>query len=354
MKPVNLNQLLFHNKISTLSFFQPPHPKSEEVELFIEDMKVQLSLQSRPELARLVDKHRNHIKKILAAHPTKSHGFFLSEELQGYVILEGTVEPYCMIGYNFHVRPLLEEFFGNPEYMVVNVSLYDIKVYRGDFQHLEIIQHYEFDQLDPNLQPELRARFLAPGSVGLVPYKTIMALKTLAQKVMDQSQYQSLPVIVTGLEEMKNLFLKYYTNRNGMISHGHEDFYEKTCVEILDRCKQFRYAVMDFYSAQLKERLKQMMKSKRFLSDLGEIIQAIRHGKVIHLILPSEKKLWGKINLITGEFELHKKEKKRDPSVDILNQLAEEVMKNGGKIQILGPHFFPQDSHVLAILRSKA
>ncbi len=36
---------------------------------------------------------------------------------------------------------------------------------------------------------------------------------------------------------------------------------------------------------------------------------------------------------------------------DILNELAEEVMNQGGKIQILAPHFFPQDSYVLAILR---
>lgn len=350
MKPVNLNQLLFHNKISTLSFFQSPHSKAEEVDAYLEDIKIQLALQNKDALSKHLEKNKSSIKKILKTHPTKSIGFFISEQLQGYMILETAVESYCLIGNSFHVRPLLEELFINPEYMVVNISIYDIKVYRGDFHHLEIYQQYEFDQVSSH--PEARAHFFTPKHVGLVPYKSILALRTIAQQVMDLSQYHSLPVIVTGLDEMKQVFLKYYSNSNGVISHIHEDFYEKTCVEILDRCKQFRYAVMDFYSAQLKERLKKMVKDKRFLSDLEAIIKAAAEGRVLRLVLPTEKKLWGRIDFETGEFEIHKKPLKRLPSVDILNELAEEVIKNGGKIQILGPHFFPQDSHVLAILRS--
>ncbi len=136
-----------------------------------------------------------------------------------------------------------------------------------------------------------------------------------------------------------------------MISHIQEDFYEKTCVEILQKCKHFRYAVMDFYAARFKERLKKMVKAKRLLSDLGEIIQATRQGKVAQLVLPTERKVFGRISFETGEFEIHTKIIKKRESVDILNLLAEEVINQGGKIQVLAPHFFPQDSDVLAILR---
>ena len=168
-----------------------------------------------------------------------------------------------MIGNNFHVRPLLEELFVNPEYLVVNISLYDIKVYRGDFHHLEIIRHYEFDQL----AIDMKSRVFSPKHVGLVPYKSIMALKSIAHQVMDLTQYDSIPVLVTGLDEMKTIFLKSFSNSFGVISHIQEDFYEKTCVQILERCKQFRYPVMDFYSARFKEKLIKMLRSKRLLSE---------------------------------------------------------------------------------------
>lgn len=348
MKPVNLNQLLFHpQSATTLSFFQPKAAEVEAIDPFLQDMQLQLSLRGKSSLAKILDKNKTNIKKILKAHPDKSHGFFLSERIQGYIRLETSVERYCMIGNSFHVRPLLEELFVNPEYLVVNVSLYDIKVYRGDFHHLEIIQHYEFDQL----AIDMRSRLFTPNNVGLIPYKTILALKTIAQQVMDLSVYHSIPVLVTGLEDMKDMFLRHMNQTSGVISHIQDDFYEKTCVQILEKCKHFRYSVMDYYSARFKDRLKKMVKDKRLLSELPQIIEAVRKGKVIHLVLPTEKKVFGNIDLETGEFEIHKKELKRKHSVDILNVLAEEVIGQGGKIQILPPHFFPQDSYVLAILK---
>ncbi len=352
MKPANLNQLLFHSKTSSLSFFQAPIKKDaewEEFERFVLDMEAQLRLQGKSGLAKILVKNKNHFIKTIKSHPKNSHGFFLSEKYQGYMSLEIRVETYCVIGHSFHVRPILEELFVNPEYMLVNISMYDIKVYKGDFQHLEIVQHYEFDQVARD-SVDLH-RVYAPQYLGLVPYRTILALKNIALQVRDATQYHSVPVFVTGIEDMRENFLKFFDNSFGVITHLNEDFFEKTCVQILERCKSFRPIVIDYYSAQFKERLKKMVKSKRLISDLGEIIRAVSEEKVVHLVLPTEKKVWGHIDISSGEFEIHKKIKKKNPSVDILNELAEEVIRQGGKIQVLAPHFFPQDSYVLAILK---
>lgn len=353
MKPVNLNQLLFHSKSNCLSFYCAPAGGQEdngEFDTFVNDMQSQLLLQHKVPVAKLLEKFKPAIKKIILSHPDKSHGFFIAEDLQGYIVLDQQVEPYCIIGQTFHVRPVLAELFVNPEFILVNISLYDIKIYRGDFQHLEIMQQYEFDQLPKGFFGQNTSRIYAPQYMGLIPFKTILALKTIAQKLMDMILYQSLPVIVTGLEELKVIFLRYFEHTFGVISHLDEDFYEKTCVEIIERCKNFRHVVMDYYSAQFKERLKKMVKSKRIISDLESIIKAAYDGRVVHLVLPTEKRLWGRIDHKTGEYTIHKRINKKS-SIDILNELAEEVIRQGGKIQILGPHFFPQDASVLAILR---
>ncbi|MFP5384590.1 MAG: hypothetical protein ACLGHN_00830 [Bacteriovoracia bacterium] len=350
MKPVNLNQLLFHPKSDSLSFFLPPGKDlkdSGELDIFLTDMQLQLRIQEKTELEKKLDLSRGQIKKIFKSHPDRSHGFFLSRDLEGYIVLEEKVETYSIIGQTFHVRPILEEVFINPEFLLVNISLYDVKVFQGDFQHLEVIQQYEFDQLPPDFADS--SRLYAPKHLGLIPYKSILALKTIAQKVKDFTLYQSLPVVITGLDEMKEIFLRYFGDSAGIYGHFQEDFFEKTCSEILEKSKKFKPAITDYYSSQLKERIKRMMKSRRILTDLSEIIKATYEGKVIHLVLPVEQKVWGKINPETGEFHIHKKAGKT--SVDILNEIAEEVMRQGGKIQIMKPHFFPRDSVVLAVIK---
>lgn len=311
-------------------------------------MLAQLELQEKPDLAKILLKHKNSIRKVLKGLPERPHGFFLSESLQGYVVLEELRESFCMMGTSFHVRPLLEHLLVNPEFIIVNISMYDINVYKADFHHVDIIQHYEFDDLPRNAFDH---RVFAPQYMGLIPYRSLLAVKTIAHKVMEKTQYHSYPVVITGLDEMKKMFLKHFDHTSGVISHIEEDFFEKSCVEISERCRVFRPAIMDFYSAQLKERLKRMIKSNKFVTDLDKIIKAAIDGDILHLILPTEKKLMGRIDLSTGEYEIHKKAQKKSPSVDILNELAEEVMRSGGKIQFLGPHFFPADTTVLAIIR---
>lgn len=353
MKPVNLNQLLFHDNADSLSFFVSPLKRTHNATLdegFLQELSHDLKASGKEILSKLLTKYHSDIKKIIKAHPDKSHGFFISEELHGYTILQNAHESYHIVGQRFHLRPLLEELFVNPEFILVNISLYDIKIFKGDFQHLENIQQYEFADLPHNFV-ELKARFFTPQYIGMVPYKSFLAIKAIAEKVKETVMYESLPVVVTGLEEMKNLFLRYFGDTGGVITHIQADFYEKSCMEILERCGEFRFAVTDYYSAQLKDRLKRLMKSNRILSDLKDIIPAACDGRVIHLVIPSEQKIWGKLDLEKGEFTIHKKAGKT--SVDILNELAEEVIKQGGKISILPPHFFPYRTNVLAVIKGQ-
>ena len=351
MRSVNLNQLLFHPKTDSLSFFLCPlhdFKDSKELDEFFLSMKSQLLIQEKPSLEKVLDKNLTAIKKIIKGHSHQSYGFFISEHLQGYTILKDKTHSYCIIGRSFHFRPVLEELFVNPEFILVNVSLYDIKIYRGDFQYIEIFELFDFDQIPKGINHH-ETPLSAPQYLGSVPYKMILALKTVSQKIKDMILYESIPVVVTGIDVVKTQFLRFFDESSGLMTQFHEDFFEKDTREILQACKTFRPAITDYYSRQLKERLKRMMKSKLIISDLKEIIKATFEGKVTHLVIPPDLKVWGSINKKSGEFSLHKKMSKT--SVDILSELAEEVVKQGGGLKILQPHFFPTDTHVLAILR---
>jgi hypothetical protein len=345
VKPVKLNQLLYQDKTTSLSFFCPGSSRVDDLDTFLNDILKQLQLQDRKILSEKFEKNQNQIRKLISSQPQKAHGFFISEQLQGYMILDQLDEAYSVISSTFHLRPIIEQFFVNPEFIIINLSLYDVAVYHGDFHHLEIIRYYDFEDMN------VKSPYFIPRNSSLISYKTVLSLKNIAHAIMEQTQYQSLPVIITGLEDLKKIFLHYFNHNFGVVSHFHEDFYDMTCLQILERCKNFRYAVMDHYSSKLKERLKLMKSSKKVVTDLSTIILRMREGKVGHLILPTGRKLWGKIDFESGEFEIHKKVTKKDSSVDILNELADEMLRQGGKIQVLGPHFFPPGAEVLAILR---
>lgn len=349
MKPVKLNQLLFHPKTPCLSFYQLPlkgQVDESTLESSLNELLSQLDSQNLKVLAEILEKSKSGIKKVVTSQKNTPHGFFLSQELQGFITLEDLFENFSMIGQSFHVRPLLEQVFLHPEFYIVNVSLHDVNVYHSDFHHVEIIKQYEFE----DMPKEEGLLLYSPRSMGLLPFKTRSAIKAIAKKVTEDLQYRPLPVVITGLEEIKKLFLNSFDHTSGVINMD-LDFFEKNCTEIRDRSRLLRPAVLDYYSSQFKQRLNRMMKSKNLLRELDGIIKAIMKDEVTTLILPVEKKIWGKIDLSSGEFELHQKIQKKDPSVDILNELAEEVIKNGGRIQFLNPHFFPENTDVLAITK---
>ena len=351
MRPVNLNQLLFHPKTDALSFFLSPLNDlqgADELDEFFHDMKAQLHIQKKTLLEKILDKNFLAIKKIIKTHPDQSYGFFLSKELQGHTLLRNKTNSYCIFGRSFHFRPVLEELFVNPEFILVNISLNDVKIYRGDFQYIEIFELFDFDQL-PKEMNHHEAQLFAPQYLGAIPYKTIIALKSVSQKIKDMLLYESIPVVVTGIEVMKLQFLRFFEESSGLLTQFNEDFFEKDTREILQKCSLFRPAITDYYSLQLKERLKRMTKSKLIISDLSDIIKATFGGKVTHLVLPPGVKMWGTLDKKTGDFTLHKKMLKT--SVDLLSELAEEVVKQGGGLKILQLHFFPLNVQALAILK---
>ena len=150
MKPVNINQLLIHPKMDTLSFFMMPFSDLKhhsEIDLLIEKMVSELVVLEKVLLQNLLLKSHQVIKKIMKEHPHKSFGFFISKDLLGYLAIENKTDFYHVVGQSFYFRPVLEELFVNPYFILVNVSLYDIKIYRGDFQYIEITELFEFDQV---------------------------------------------------------------------------------------------------------------------------------------------------------------------------------------------------------------
>lgn len=349
MNLVKINQLLFHPKSQCLSFFLSPVAKTavNAHQSFLEDIQIQLGLQGKKHLAHKFESFHDEILEIASKHPYRSHGFFFSEQLAGYMVLESEVETYCTISSSFHIRPILEEVFVNLEYVLINITATDVRIYQADLTQVEFLKSFEYATSEHPSLPWEQSRISSGDLSQLIPHRTMTNLKNVAQRVMENLQLGSVPVLVSGNETLKGIFLRYYSHPHGVIDLN-EDFNEASCIDIMAKMKNHKQTVLDFYSASFKNRLLKLISSGLLVSDLGLVIKATGQDEVLRLMIPSGKNLWGRVNFKTGKYSLAQDS---GDGEDVLNELAEEVIRRGGKIQYLAHHFFPAGSMCMAILK---
>lgn len=351
MKLLKINQLLFHPKSQCLSFFLSDLKKSNLLDhkSFLEDIQVQLGLQGKKHLAQKFEHLLKDILSIVSSDPHRGHGFFISEQLSGYMLLETEVETYCTISSSFHVRPILEEIFINPEYVLINISQNEVRVYQADLKQIEYIRGHEFTATDITSLPWEQSRIYSGDFSQMIPHRTLGQLRDVAMKVMETMQIGSMPVLIAGNETFKGIFSRYYSHSYGIIDLG-EDFSELSCMAIMEKMKTHRQSILDFYSVNFKNRLMKLISAGQLITDLQQVIKSAGQNEINRLMIPTGKNLWGRINFKTGKYSLAQNMKSGD-GTDILNELAEEVIRRGGKIQFLSNHFFPKDSVCMAILK---
>lgn len=352
MKPIQISRLLEKDHAECLSLFwsaSERNIKSKNISQFIDEICEQLTTdQDKESLILKLKKTTKEIESIVHNHSKDSFAFFISDDMSGFIRLNLLSESFFIVSHKFYTRPVIEEIFENPEFLIVNLSIYDVNVYKGDFKYLEIINQYDFEELNRKPNQLSGSRLFAPKYLGAVPFKTILHIKDIAQKVSDSTYYNNIPVIVTGLSELKSLFMNFLPHRVGFFSQFNDDFYEKSCREILDKSKEYQNTVLDFYSSKLKEKFLKLQKSKTIISDLNEIIKNMKNKEITQLVIPRETKVWGEVCFEKLSYSLHYNDKNKK-SVDIISVLVEKALEDEVKITTLESHYFPPGSVVMAI-----
>ncbi|MCC6133638.1 MAG: hypothetical protein IT186_27220 [Acidobacteria bacterium] len=84
---------------------------------------------------------------------------------------------------------------------------------------------------------------------------------------------------------------------------------------------------------------------------LTEVAQAAVHGRVRKLFLSEQKRLFGRIDPVTGEVLLHGPQQNGPEDDDVLDDLAEAVLKRAGEVFLIEKDRMPRDSAAAAIFR---
>ncbi len=93
------------------------------------------------------------------------------------------------------------------------------------------------------------------------------------------------------------------------------------------------------------------MSDRKLTSEiLTEVTRAAVHGRVRKLFLADDKRLFGKIDAVTGDVMLHGDQAGPEDD-DVLDDLAEAVLKRAGDVLLIDRARMPRDSAAAAIFR---
>jgi len=339
LKPVKLNQLLFEITPPCLSIYVPDAASFEALHVRIEQR-----LEKHPHLQEIYRKELLSIREVLKRHPEDPCGFYLSNGRKGYLPLDHDTAANFVVGESFYLGPVLEELFGNPEYALVILAEAEMRLYRGDSRQVELLERHEFNQ-HPGPQ-------LVYGQGATITPSQRRGIKEWMLRLHQMAALARLPVVVAGQSELVKQFATSFRHPYGVVKLDAPHFTELTCPQLLQEFPKFKGDVVEYHAENFKMRLRTLVRTGRIVSELAALIRAVHEGKVMRLLLPEKRRLWGSVNMQTGHYEimgLHQVE----GSVDIIEEVAEATIRQGGKIQFLPEHFFPHGSHAMVVMRGE-
>lgn len=340
MKPVKLNQLLFNTGNPCLSFYVPFAAAMDSLET-----RIRQRLGKFPVLLAQFEKELPAIHEVLKRHPDDCYGFYLSAQRRGYLLLDHDTPPSVFLGESFHLGPVLEEIFTNPEFALVLLSETEMSLFKGDTRQVELLERHEYSH-------HAAGPHLVYGQTSMVTPSQRRGLKQLMLNLHQSALVARLPVVVAGKQELVDTFTRSFEHGHGVVKLHAPHFTELTCPQLLKELPLFRAQVVELHAENFKLRLRGLVRSGRILGEMKQVIQAVADERVLRLLLPERRQLWGQLDIQKAHYEvrgIHPME----GAQDILEDLAEAVIRQGGKIQFLPAHFFPHGSHAMAILRGE-
>lgn len=342
LKPVKLNQLLFGATSPCLSLYVQDASGLEAI-----NHRLQLKLLNSGEgLQQLYQHELPAIREVMRQRPDTPHGFFLSQGLRGHLELNHATDNHFTVGESFQLRPVLEELFVNPEYVLVVIEEESVAVFHGDTRQIELMDRHEF-----GYHRSAAPARLFTGPLLITPSQ-FRGLKEAGTQILQNPRLTRVPVIAVGAAELLRPFVRSCPHPFGLRAIETTALSGMTCPQLVQEWPRFREQVLEMHTEQFRHRLRHLVRSGRLVSELRPLVRAVMESRVSRLLLPEKRRAWGKLCLETGACEvqgLHPVEQ----SEDILELLAERVIRDGGKIQFLPPHFFPHGSYAMGMLRGE-
>ncbi len=274
-------------------------------------------------------------------------GIFRNKECFRVLNIPVEVEQTCQVATSFHVKPLLRWLQTDQEFLLLGLEKESAHLYLGSQDSFKLI--------DSILFPEF---FKERNSLdGYLSLKKVRQLKAKEDETfrwlnewIDQLTKDTKPkLFVAGeklLVESLNQNLKY---KNAVKTAIAPSFGKHN---VSDICS----IVRKILKAESKESIEKALTEFRFAEEgnrarknIFQISKAVVQGRVRKLIVTDELNIFGKIDKKSGGLAIHPFDLDHEDD-DILDDLAQMVLSQGGEVIIASRDEIPKGRAILAIL----
>jgi hypothetical protein len=288
---------------------------------------------------------------------------FESGWMSGFVPLRGKVQELAIVSDTFHLKPLLNDIQGQNRYYVLTLEGQSISLWEGDSFSLEkkaiylmpqdrrnpgahVIKDSERDaSSDPSMGRQ-RKSFLRHEARMLIRF-----YKEVARRLKKQISRYSDPVYVVAEPSHRSLFMSVNRSKN-LVTHNRLDvdprkFNGETLHQLIwDLASQDTYRKMRRFARDY--RLYKF--GGRSLESLPAIAEAAIAGKIEALLITRDLHIWGEMDPTNGSIR-NASLSQSDLKEDILDDISEAVIAQGGKVYLLDKRDMPENLDVWGVLK---
>ncbi len=282
--------------------------------------------------------------------------------------LKRPVPDLAVVANSFHIKPLIRNFQSADRYHLLGISRDEFQLFEGN--------RYGFEQVDlgedvPNTLEEILGKDLtephlnvgAYGGVGGTPMfhghggkkdeveiDTERFFKYVDRFILNEySQHERIPLVLVALDEHQGEFKKF-SNNPYLLDKGISMNFE--ALDIGQLRETFWKELEPLYIRKTKELIDRFETSRAQdlgSDDLAQVARASIENRVDTILVEADREINGKLNKETGEIiDGHIENPIFD---DLLDDLAEKVLRNNGEVVILPKERMPSDTGVAAIYR---
>jgi hypothetical protein len=274
-------------------------------------------------------------------------GIFRNESSFRILNIPIDVEQSCLVATSFHVKPLLRWLQGDQEFLLLGLEKESAHLYLGSQDSFKLV--------DSILFPEFFKVRDAQGNP--VSARTAHQNKTKEREtfswvndwILELTRHSKPKLFVAGEPMLVQALSKNLSYKNAIktpVSHffSREDASDslQTIRSLLKSRSQksFEKALNEFRFAEAERRAR---------TNIFQITKAVVQGRVRKLIVTDEVSIFGKIDQKSGGLAIHPFDQDHEDDC-VLDDLAQMVLSQGGKVIVAKKNEMPNGRLILAIL----
>lgn len=278
------------------------------------------------------------------------------------------VEPLAVVAHSFHIKPLLRAFQSIEHFQVIVLSRDSFSLYEGNQNEMEELELPEGAPrtMKDALGNQLTPRNLTFGSydgAGRTPMfhgldntqneidkdteRYFRVVDSFVQKNFSNESH--LPLVLVSLPEHHSIFQRI--NKNPLLMREAIPLSAQD-LDIRDIKQKVHDLITRLESEKIlgiKDRYQNARAEKLATSDLTEVAKAAVEGRIAKLLLEQFRIEGGTVARNTGK--ITRGDVSKPYYDDVLDDLAQIVLKMGGEVMLLKPEDMPEDTGAAAIFR---